>query len=727
MLKKNKISLVLAILVMLLAAGYLVMDTYSKAKKIHSNTTDVIREQQSRRAILASMLRASLNRSLILQKMAAEEDIFELDELNQQFAEQAGVFIAARSQLLTFTFTDKEFSLLNRYAELVRINSPKQNRVAELFLDENREAATKLLFEEALPAQNEIHEKIGQLIDEYNKTSVAFIGNMDRELQEHVYLYLLLGGLLLIGSTVVIFAMLTRVSRQEEQELKQAQDELVEQKFALDQHANVSSTDADGNIIYVNDRLCKITGYSKEELIGQNHRILNSGEHDKAYWQEMYRTIASGKVWSDVIQNITKDGTLYWVDATIMPLMGKDNKPRGYISIRTDITQRKLTEEALRRSQKMEAFGQLTGGIAHDFNNILNVILGNVELLQLVVPDHENVQKRIDNIKKSTKRAADLTRQLLDFSRSQASNVTTVDITVLIQKMDELITHSLTPQVEIEWCLADDLWLVDISSGDFEDALLNVIINARDAMSGSGRLKVETKNTYLAANCCDIKYDVQAGDYVQLIISDNGEGMSADQIEKIFEPFYTTKEQGKGTGLGLAMVFGFMQRSKGHVYVNSEKGAGTTFNLYLPKTKANSSTLEVPVEQFDETLPLGKETILLVDDEADLRELSEEMLVDLGYHVLTASSGLQALDLLTKEEHIDLLISDVIMPGGINGYELAERATNNDPALKVLLISGYTENIATNENQKSFADKLLPKPYRQVDLAQKVRAELTLH
>ena len=151
----------------------------------------------------------------------------------------------------------------------------------------------------------------------------------------------------------------------------------------------------------------------------------------------------------------------------------------------------------------------------------------------------------IDNIKKSTQRAADLTRQLLDFSRSQASNVTTVDITVLIQKMDELITHSLTPQVEIEWCLAENLWLVDISSGDFEDALLNVIINARDAMSGSGRLKVETKNTHLAANCCDIKYDVEAGDYVQLIISDSGEGMSTDQIEKIFEPFYTTKEQGK--------------------------------------------------------------------------------------------------------------------------------------------------------------------------------------
>ncbi len=717
----------LVISVVLLAAGYLVMNTYNEAKKIHSNTTDVIREQQSRRAILASMLRASLNRSLILQKMAVEEDVFELDELNQQFAEQARLFITARSQLLTFTFTDKESSLLERYAELVRMNSPRQNRVAELFLDEKREAAMKLLFEKALPAQNEIHEKIGQVIDEYNKASVSFIGNMDRKLQEHVYLYLLFGGLLLIGSTVIIFVMLARVSRQEERQIKQAQDELAEQKFALDQHAIVSSTDIDGNITYVNDRLCKMAGYSREELIGQNHRILNSGEKNKAYWKEMYDTIASGKVWRDVVRNKAKNGDFYWVDSTIMPLMGENDKPRSYITIRTDVTERMLTEEALRRSQKMEAFGQLTGGIAHDFNNILNVILGNVELLNLVVPANEKVEKRIHNIKKATQRAADLTRQLLDFSRTQASNVTAVDITLSIQTMDELIAHSLTPQVEIEWCLADDLWLVEISPGDFEDALLNVIINARDAMAGSGQLKIETKNTHLDVDCCDIKSKVQAGDYVQLIISDNGEGMSADQQEKIFEPFYTTKEQGKGTGLGLAMVFGFMQRSKGHVYVNSEKGRGTTFNLYLPRTKATVSTLEVSREQLDETLPSGKETILLVDDEADLRELSEEMLVDLGYHVLTASSGPQALDLLTKGEHIDLLISDVIMPGGINGYELAEQATNNDPALKVLLISGYTENIATNESQKSFGEKLLPKPYRQIDLAQKVRAELTLH
>ena len=727
MLKKNKLGLILVLLIVLLAAGYLVFSSYSGAKKIHNSTADVISEQQSRRAVLASMLRASLNRSLILQKMAAEEGVFELDELNQQFGEQARLFIAARNKFLTFELSDKETSLLNHYAKLVRINGPRQNRVAELFFEDRREEAMRLLFEEVLPAQNEIHKQISLVTGEYNKSSVSVIENMDQKLQEHVSLFLLLGGLLLVSSIFVIFTMLVRVSRQEDQQLKQAQDELIEQKFALDQHASVSITDTDGNITYVNERLCKITGYSKQELIGKNHSILNSSEQDIAYWQEMYRTIANGQVWSDVIRNTKKDGTFYWVDATIMSLMGKDNKPRGYISIRTDITERKLTEEALRRAQKMEAFGQLTGGIAHDFNNILNVILGNVDLLKMVVPDDEKIQKRISNIQKSTKRAADLTRQLLDFSRSQASNVAPVNIALLIEKMDEMIAHSLTPQIEIEWRLAKDLWLVEISSGDFEDALLNVIINARDAMSGSGQLKIETKNVYLDNNCCDINTEVIPGDYVQLIISDNGEGMSNDQQQKIFEPFYTTKEQGKGTGLGLAMVFGFMQRSKGHVYVDSKIGLGTNFNLYLPRTKASALAIDVPRELLNETLPRGKEIILLVDDETDLRELSEEMLVDLGYKVLTAGNGSQAMALLAQAARIDLLISDVIMPGGINGYELAEHATNNNPALKVLLISGYTENIATSESQKKFSYNLLPKPYSQSDLAQKVRTELTLH
>ncbi len=676
---------------------------------------------------------------------------------------------------------------------------------------------------------------------------------MDREFKDNTYVYILLGGLLFVIGSIAIVIMLTRVSREEEQQLSQALDELAEQKFALDQHAIVSIADVEGTITYVNDRLCKISGYTKEELIGQNHRLINSGEKNETYWQQMYRTISSGEVWSDVIRNRAKDGHFFWVDATILPLMGKNNKPRSYISIRTDVTKRKQAEEkvqaseerfrnlanllpealyetdadlkvtyanqcaldmfgiteddlnrglysldlfapeeraraqqnfikrvnsedlgiaeyqaikkdgsvfpvilhasnitrnneitgmrgvivniteskqaeqALRRSQKMDALGQLTGGIAHDFNNILNIILGNLELLNQEIPENDKTQKRVQNIQKSAQRAAELTRQLLSFSGHHAEDVIITDINPLIEEMKNLLIHSITPQVEIEWHLAKDLWPTEIAPGDFEDVLLNLVINARDAMSGSGRLKIETLNI-----CLDDKYnentlDIKPGDYVQLTINDSGEGMSPEQLDHIFEPFYTTKEQGKGTGLGLAMVFGFIQRSNGHIKVDSKPGAGTTFRLYLPRAQKTIQTVTTSPEISDRTLPTGNETILIVDDEKALRELAEELLQNLGYRVLTAENGQKALEVLTQEPDIDLLLSDVIMPGGINGYQLAERATTDYPELKVLLASGYTEKVSSKENYNHLNADLLAKPYSQAELAQKVRDTLKVN
>jgi signal transduction histidine kinase/ActR/RegA family two-component response regulator len=439
----------------------------------------------------------------------------------------------------------------------------------------------------------------------------------------------------------------------------------------------------------------------------------------------MYRTLNSGHVWSDVVRNRAKDGHYYWVDTTIVPFMGKDNKPRSYIAIRTDITERKQSELALRRSQKMDALGQLTGGIAHDFNNILNIILGNLELLIKQVPDDKDARQRIRNIHKSTMRAANLTRQLLSFSRHQAENVAVTNINKLIKEMDSLIAQSITPQVEIEWHLAKDLWSTEIAPGDFEDCLLNLVINARDALSGSGWLSIETINTTLDNNYCENNPGIEAGDYVQLKVSDCGEGMTAEQLEHIFEPFYTTKEQGKGTGLGLAMVFGFVQRSNGHINIESEPGLGSTFRLYLPRSTETIQTVNTPVDELTDALPEGNETILVVDDEEALLELAEELLIDMGYRVFTAGSAMQALEVLTKEPNIDLMISDVIMPGGLNGYELAERAKTDYPELKVLLASGYTEKTATSENHKRFSLNMLAKPYSQAELAQKVRQMFT--
>ncbi len=721
----GKLSLLLVILCVLLAAGYLIVNSYTDAKQVHNAATKVLIEQQLKRVLFASMLSASRKRSLILLEMATEADVFNLDELKQRLAEQAQIFIAAEENIYSLPLTEKEFTLLERVRETVVINAPKQNQVADLFIEDKPEKAMRLLFSHALPGQNEEQEQLGLIIDEYNNNSIKFIGNMDRDFEANTHVYILLGGLLLGIGTIAIVIMLTRVSRQEEQQLSQALDELAEQKFALDQHAIVAITDVEGTITYVNDRFCKLSGYSKDELIGQNHRLLNSGDKDKADWKEMYRTLSSGQVWSDVVRNRAKDGHFYWVDTTIVPFMGKDNKPRSYIAIRTDITERKQSELALRRSQKMDALGQLTGGIAHDFNNILNIILGNLELLKKQVSDDEEAQQRVQNIHKSTMRAADLTRQLLSFSRHQAENVAVTNINKLIKEMDSLIAQSITPQVEIEWHLAKDLWSTEIAPGDFEDCLLNLVLNARDALSGSGWLNIETMNTTLDKNYCENKLDIEAGDYVQLKISDCGEGMTAEQLEHLFEPFYTTKEQGKGTGLGLAMVFGFIQRSKGYINVESEQGFGSTFRIYLPRSNKAIQTVNVPADELTEALPEGNETILVVDDEEALLELAEELLLDMGYRVLTAGNGLQALEVLTKEPNIDLMISDVIMPGGINGYELAERATTDYPELKVLLASGYTEKLASSENHKRFSLNMLAKPYSQAELAEKVRQMFT--
>ena len=724
-LNTGKLSLLLVILCVLLAAGYLIVNSYTDARQVHGTTTKVLREQQLKRVLLASMLSASRKRSFILLEMAAEGDVFKLDDFKRRFAEQAQIFITAKEKIYSLPLTEKEYMLLERVRETVAINEPKQDQVAELFTEDKRRKAMRLLFGQAILGQNKLLEQLGLIIDEYNTNSIESIENMDREFEANTHVYILLGALLLVIGSIAIVIMLTRVSRQEEQQLSQALDELAEQKFALDQHAIVAITDTEGTITYANDRFCKLSGYSEDELIGQNHRLLNSGDKDKADWKEMYRTLSSGQVWSDVVRNRAKDGHFYWVDTTIVPFMGKDNKPRSYIAIRTDITERKQSELALRRSQKMDALGQLTGGIAHDFNNILNIILGNLELLKKQAPDDENTQQRIQNIHKSTMRAADLTRQLLSFSRHQAENVTITNINQLIKEMDNLIAQSITPQVEIEWHLANDLWSTEIAPGDYEDCLLNLVINARDALSGSGWLSIETINTTLDVNYCEKNPGIEPGDYVQLKVSDCGEGMTAEQLEHIFEPFYTTKEQGKGTGLGLAMVFGFIQRSKGHINVESEPGLGSTFRLYLPRSIEAIQTEDIPAEELTEALPEGNETILVVDDEEALLELTEELLLDMGYRVLTAGNAQQALDILAKEPNIDLMISDVIMPGGINGYELAQRATTDYPELKVLLASGYTEKIATSENHKRFSINMLAKPYGQAELAEKVRQMFT--
>lgn len=476
--------------------------------------------------------------------------------------------------------------------------------------------------------------------------------------------------------------------------------------------------------LYMGPRIFELTGFPAEQWIDLDSWAAHIHPDDRERAVNFCQIeTREGQDHSFEYRTIAADGRVVWIrdEVTVITRFGRPVLMRGYFF---DITNNKQTEEALRRSQKMDAIGQLAGGIAHDFNNILGIITGNLDLLERQITADEMLQKRIDGIKHSTERASTLTRQLLGFSRREAVSVKATDVNKVINAMETLITQSLTPQVEVEYHCEKDLWKTDIDPGDFEDALLNLMLNARDAMAGRGNLTIETQNCTLDENYCLQNSGVEAGEYVLLAVSDNGVGISKEQQARIFDPFFTTKEQGKGTGLGLSMVFGFVKRSQGNIKVYSEPGTGTTFRLYLPRSKANEYVEEMNPADKNE-LHGGMETILVVDDELALLELVEELLQHLGYKVLTANNANQALQILSEVSGIDLLFSDVVMPGGINGYELAEQAISRCPDIKVLLTSGYTEMAVARNGQARFNAHLLSKPYTQIELAKKIRERLT--
>lgn len=486
-------------------------------------------------------------------------------------------------------------------------------------------------------------------------------------------------------------------------------------------------------LLRVNERLCEMLGYGAAELVGQNARMVYPTQEEYEYvGREKYRQIALHGVGTVETRWVRKDGQLIDILLSSSPV-DPGNLEAGVTFTALDITdrvrveaERQRLEAQLRHAQKMEAIGQLAGGVAHDFNNILTAILANVEMLAnslrtCLGPDHPLLQG-LGEVDRAAHRAASLTRQLLVFSRRDIARPETVDLNRTLRELEKMLRRLLTENITLEIKPAAELPTVRADAGQLEQVILNLVLNARDAMPDGGRLTLETTaatldETYVAAHA-----ETHLGPHVVLIVSDTGCGMTPEVRERIFEPFFTTKPVGQGTGLGLATVYGIVRQAGGHVQVYSEPDRGTTFRVYLPVDEAGAR--QVAPEPGASELLGGTETVLVCEDDRVVRELIGHVLGEVGYHVLTAACGREALQIARNcGRHIDLLLTDVIIPD-MNGRAVADALRDERPDVRTLFVSGYTADVIAHHGVLDEGVEFLPKPFSRQTLLRRVRAVL---
>src|SRR6202012_4617636 len=429
--------------------------------------------------------------------------------------------------------------------------------------------------------------------------------------------------------------------------------------------------------------------------------------------------------WEHEGQRIRKDGTPFWAHVVIDAIRDEDGKLVGFAKVTRDITERRDAEAALKeahaamiRSQKLEAIGQLTGGGAHDFNNLLQVISGNLHLLTKDIAGNPRAEMRVQSALAGVARGAKLASQLLAFARRQPLEPRVVNVGRVVKGMDEMLRRALGGEIEVETVVAGGLWNSLVDPDQLENAILNLAINARDAMNGAGRLTIEASNASLDDEYVRQHEDLASGQYVMIAVTDTGAGIPPEILDRVYEPFFTTKAEDKGTGLGLAMVYGFLKQSGGHVKIYSEVGAGTTVKLYFPRKVATEDTL---VAASTGTVRGGDETILVVEDDDEVREVAIAMLTELGYRVVKARDAASALVVIDSGIPIDLIFTDVMMPGALRSPELARKAKERLPNVAVLFTSGYTQNAIVHGGRLDPGVELLAKPYTREALARKIR------
>lgn len=475
------------------------------------------------------------------------------------------------------------------------------------------------------------------------------------------------------------------------------------------------------NSVWWNDAMTVVFGYEFSELEpGPESWIkrIHPDEQDRVL-RQLYKVIDGDEVlWSDEYRFLKYNGQYANVIDRGFVTRDDDGKVVRIVGSMQDITERMDMEQRLRESQKLEAVGHLTGGVAHDFNNLLTIIMGNAEMMTDLTTD-TTLRSMAEMSLSAAQRGAELTSRLLAFARRRPLDPKATNINHLVEAMQPLLSRTLPENIELELVLDPDLGITDIDASELDTAMLNLTVNARDAMPTGGKLTIQTANAVLDGDYAARNFEVVPGEYVMICVSDTGTGMTPDTLRRAFEPFFTTKVMGKGSGLGLSMVFGFTKQSSGHIKINSELNEGTTVKLYFPRIQSeqqvNSQTIA------EQKLEGGTEHILIVEDDDLVLKNLERQLQLLGYRVTTATSGPEALKILTTHNDIDLLLTDIIMPGGMNGRELAEQARAIYPLIKVLFTSGYTEDVIVHHGRLDLGIDLLSKPYSRLELSTKLR------